>query len=51
VEESILYGLPEDVIATLSNSQKHERVVDACILANGHDFVQSLPKVGFVLVV
>lgn len=45
VLENVLYGLPRQMAELLSDSEKQSLVVDACKVANAHDFVQFLPEV------
>ncbi|PVH87505.1 P-loop containing nucleoside triphosphate hydrolase protein [Cadophora sp. DSE1049] len=42
--ENILYGLSPHIAAGLSDREKMNAVVDACKLANAHNFIQRLPN-------
>lgn len=43
--ENILYGLADHGLDRMSDTEKREKVVEACKVANAHDFILKLPKV------
>ena len=45
VLQNVLYGLPDHILLRLNDTEKQERVVEACKLANAPDFIQALPNV------
>ncbi|KAK2731944.1 hypothetical protein FQN55_004419 [Onygenales sp. PD_40] len=42
--ENVCHGLVGTSMADLSEDEKMERIVEACKLANAHDFIEELPK-------
>lgn len=43
--QNILYGLANHGLENLSDVEQRERVIEACKVANAHDFIMKLPEV------
>lgn len=44
--ENILYGLADHGLKNMSDIEKRDKVIEACKIANAHEFITKLPKVG-----
>jgi ATP-binding cassette, subfamily B (MDR/TAP), member 1 len=47
--ENILYGLADHGLEKMSYGEKKDKVIEACKVANAHEFIMKLPKVCFRL--